>query len=500
MARCPMCGFDVPVDPDGRCFLGHRVHEGPPPAESAPPPAALQEPPPGIEIAARPGYEALAALADRVAPPEGPVFTSRNPYEELTALAPAGIAAGATPETAATSELAAASSPLLGFEPLFGVDELFDSAPVVASGAPALLTDRPAEAPAPVVAPTMMRAVVAEPAAPPEVAPEPPPGPSRELFVGTPKHRGRRALALVLALLLIGGGAGWWFLFGPARGTAEGAAYRRLFVANEAHRYSLAMTMKGTVDAGGAVQPFDVSMDMRFAERTLKVDPAGTATVRYEVQGASMSANGTTVPLPFERNLSITATVAPDGKVLSAAGSAGFGFSDLGPVTDLFGPESFGPLLPSDRVRPGDTWTVTETQRIPFLESPLRTVTRNKLLRIRTEGGERLAVIRSRQSMPLNLRMKIADVMKAAATMSGQAAPDLQVPPDAVFEYSGSSSMDLIQTIVAATGRPTAVTGSGVMDMTLKMKGIPGVGASALRMHFDITVDLAELGASGVTA
>lgn len=312
-------------------------------------------------------------------------------------------------------------------------------------------------------------------------------------LIGKPLARARRPrrfLMVPLILALLAGAGGFVLLGGTA---AEAAVYRRVFVEGERHRYRFTLSMEGTVHAGPMDQPMRMTMDMALAEHTLAVDAQGVGTIRQTIEALDVAVDGDAMPVPDLAGASLTVRVAPDGRVLSMEGLGGLGFAQAGPAGELLGPNSFVPLLSSDRVAPGDTWTVEEEVPNPF-DQPLRVTARNRLVKLGVEGGVETALIRSSLEMPMDMRVAMADLLRMAEEATGERMPggDL-MPADAVFVYSGGMSMEILQTVAVASGRPLTVSGSGDVDLGIRVEGVPGM--PEMRMRMTINASMAEVGA-----
>lgn len=313
-----------------------------------------------------------------------------------------------------------------------------------------------------------------------------------ELF-GKPVEEGRRrramlAIPLILAVL---GGAGVFFVFGSS-GTAEAAVYRRVFTPQESHTYRFTMSMTGSVEAGPVTEPMDVSMAMTITERTLAVDPDGTATVEQAVGSVEMTVNGTRAPVPDVDGLAVTARIAPDGRVLEIEGLSALGLGDTGPIGELFGPNSMGPLLPADKVAPGDSWTVTEKVPNPLLDQAMTVTARNRLVERSSRDGVETALIRSQLEMPMDFEISMRELIALMEQQTGERLPNGGLPRGAVFVYEGGMTMNLLQTVEVGTSRPLRITGDGDADVRMKIKGVPG-GALEMQMRLKMKVSLSEV-------
>lgn len=280
--------------------------------------------------------------------------------------------------------------------------------------------------------------------------------------------------------------------FGPGETSADAAVYQRLFLPKESHRYRFEMTMDGAVEVPGTGrQPMTMSVSMELVERTVAVDDDGVATVRQVIKDMDIRLNGERAPQTAS-GLSMELRIAPDGKVLSVDGLDGAGLGELGPAGEMIGPESMGPLLPPHAVAPGDEWTISETLPIPFADTPITATTTNRLVRLEVTDGVDIAVIRQDTAIPMDMRVAFAELLELARA-SGQPVPDAGLPKGAVFVYDGDIQLSSVQTIERTTGRPIAVSGEGLMDLGMRVEGVPGADTGRVGMHFDVGVSLRQI-------
>lgn len=302
-----------------------------------------------------------------------------------------------------------------------------------------------------------------------------------------PTTHSRKPMMIPVLVLAVLAGAGAFVVFGG--GDAEAATYRRMFTPKETHRYSFAITMDGEVEAGPVREPMKMRVEMTLTEQTIAVDAGGVATIRQTIDSMAMDVNGAPAPIPDLEGLAITVRMAPDGTLLGVEGLESLGFGQAGPATDLLGPNAFGPLLPSEAVAPGDEWTIIEQLPTPF-GKPMKLTARNRLVHRGTDGGVETALIRSNIDLPMNMRVGIDEVLAAAGDGGGLA--DLAgIPKGAEFVYDGGMRMELLQTVVVATGRPLTVSGSGTGDIEMSITGVRGM--PSMRMTFSISATMAEI-------
>lgn len=361
--------------------------------------------------------------------------------------------------------------------PVSDVDSLGPASPVVETAVPG------SEVSAAVDGALAVAPVPEGEAVPPAFA-----GPLVELVVAEePKPRIPRPLGIFLAVLLVATAAGGWVVFGPGGGSALASHYARVYKVGEVHNYTMTVGMRGSM-SGPVNLPVDVTMNADVSERVLAVAPDKTSTVRFDVSFASLEANGQRMAVPGK--MSITARVAEDGRVLSVEGSEGFGAAGgANPLSGFWGgPESMQPVFPNGKVAPGDTWTTKFTQKLPFGDKRLTLTAKNKLLRLGTEHGMKVAEIRSIMEMPMNFEFTGKDLQK----MSGFAGGG-NMPADAGISFKGKMTFDAIQTVVRETGRPIAVTGEGLFDVTMGLSGAGAPAGAAIKMNMSVDISFAEV-------
>jgi hypothetical protein len=281
-------------------------------------------------------------------------------------------------------------------------------------------------------------------------------GPSTGLRMRTP-------LALALVIVLLGAVGAYWFLNRPAKSGGSGTAFAMSLTKGSSYRYSTEVSATGTISVGGQQQPFSMDVTETMGWAVQSVDADGTATVAVTIEGLSGTVDG--VPAQTTGLPPVTVKITKDGQMLSAVGFApeldsGFGNS-------LPGSDQFLPALPDHPVEPGDTWTTSYDQDVPYADGTLHYEATNTLLRYEDIDGVRAAVIQTHLQLPLNITFKLSEMAKAF----GESTDD--VPKGAKMVFRGEVSLDQTSWFDPAAGELVKTSMRGNFDIRIAFKGIP---------------------------
>lgn len=298
-----------------------------------------------------------------------------------------------------------------------------------------------------------------------------PPAPSPS----PPRRTGRRALAVVLAVLVAAGIGGWVLLAG------RGDALALTFAPGASWRYRMTMSMHGAMEASDRSVPYDVVMAGDAELRVRSVAEDGTAVVEEVFTNVTMTSDGKPVEVPSLP--SPTLTIARDGRVVSSSSSTLFGGDGAQGPTQV-AQDGISAVLSDSDVSPGDTWTTAVTETI--LGSPTTYTATSVYLRDERVGGATAAVVGTTAVVPLDIRVEAADV----GALLG--LPPDRLPPGAAFVYTGGTTVARTSWIDIDAGRLIETRETGRYDMTTRAQGLP---ASALppggvRMTGTVTMTL----------
>lgn len=338
--------------------------------------------------------------------------------------------------------------------------------------------NRPRPSAPPPAAETPPQGAIVAPSAPGDMPPPVPP--EGALVGGKPKSRSPRTVVLIVAALVVG--VVGYLAFGPS---ASAANLTYAFKQGERTRYSLVMTFDmnaGTLAFGG--QAFRGTFESVLEQRTMAVDKDGTASIEYRFTSLRFTQAGKTTTLPATDALRVT--MKPDGRVIDVSGEGLFalgGDNPLGDLSNMFGPEAYGPILPRSHVDPGESWKIDEKIANPF-GKPIRYQGIGTLLEKREIGGEEAAVIRSEIKTPFDFRLTFADIAKLA----GEPLPgELK---GAALSFTGFFTANMTQSLGTKTGFLQSALGDLKMTGTMAFEKLPQLGdiSAVFNMALDITM------------
>jgi hypothetical protein len=273
----------------------------------------------------------------------------------------------------------------------------------------------------------------------------------------------RAPIALALVVVVLGAVGAYWFLNRPAKSGGPGTAFALSLTKGSSYRYSTEVFASGTLTVSGERVPFSMDLSQTMGWAVKSVDAHGTATVSVSVEAMSGQVDG--APVSATEIPPVTVKVTKDGQMLSAVGFAPELGSDFG--SSLPGSDQFLPALPDHPVQPGDTWTTSYDQDVPYADGTLHYEATNTLLRYEDIDGVRAAVIQTHLELPLNITFKLAEMAKAF----GDSAED--VPSGAKMVFRGEVTMDQTSWFDPAAGELVKTSARGNFDMHIAFKGIP---------------------------
>ncbi len=313
----------------------------------------------------------------------------------------------------------------------------------------------------------------------PTTAPPSVPGEGPPALPVENKRKGKTAFGVIAALLAVA-------LFGVffIGRTAGAANLKYVFTAGATHRYQMSMTIDvsgGNLLGGGR---FNGTVEMVMRQRVTRVNKSGVATIEFAIEKLRMSEGGRnrTVPLPSDV---IVIEMTRDGRVLSTSGAEFLG--DINPAAGVFGPESFSPILPRRKVDPGDKWPIGGDVPNPY-GKPFHVDGTATLLERTGTGDQEAAVIKSVIASPLNFRIELAKIAKAA----GERVP-ARFPSNGVMTFDGNLSMNLTQAMATKSGFLKSAIGDMKMTGTFGFENVPQIGNLTGVMNMSMQLTLTAL-------
>lgn len=311
-----------------------------------------------------------------------------------------------------------------------------------------------------------------------EPPPSEPPGASPPL---TPESsaptepRGRRAALLVGILGLLVVIVAGVVVFRPSDAQSLSLAFR----AGQEMTYRWSMTMDVAFsDSSGTLpeEPTQMEIEAEMGWEVLDVDEEGIATVRVSLTDMAATMNGQPMP-GAPADFSAEMKIAPDGTVVedSGLGLAGSASSD----TMLPGSGQLTPILPEGEVEPGDTWTKTYTQEMPFGMGDMTISTENELLRYEEVDGAETAVIASHMIVPMNLSFDGEDLAAFAEGTGDTTSPEELSPEELAgitAEYGGEMTLDSTTWLDLTEQLAVRMEMDGAFDISMRITGLPVPG------------------------
>ena len=304
----------------------------------------------------------------------------------------------------------------------------------------------------------------------PAIPPPPPVGSS------TPKRRvGMLVGAIALVLTLLAG----TFVFLSVRSGehAEAQPLALAFTEGQSESYEIHQTMDGQISSPllGGDQPLAMDLTQVVRWVVTHVDADGLATIELTVSEMSGTFNGAPIPSDPAAARPIEFEVAPDGEIVSAGGLAlggagqtqGLGFPWMGQIT---------PILPQDGgpVAPGDTWERSFSQDVPFGEGAVAFEARSRYDRNETVDGHQAAVIVTDMTVPVDLTLRIADLLDALGESGSTGASGPNQLSDASLSSRGEGSFTQTSSVDLQAQELLRTESSGSFDLTMALAGIPG--------------------------
>ena len=220
----------------------------------------------------------------------------------------------------------------------------------------------------------------------------------------------------------------------------------------DVYKYSLHAVFKTQI-TGAVSTPIALDMTAEEAVTVVSVDASGDADVSVATSNLSVTSTmgtikTTTSGLPGQ---TVTMTIASDGRVLKVDGQpfAGTGLSAVSGTGGSF----ISAVLPSDAVKPGDTWSKTYDIANPGGTGSVNVKTDSKYLRDETIKGVSAAVVETNSAATFNLTIDLNHITGPAGAVPGMTGGGMPSKSD------GSPTAE-------AGPQNITVTGTGNSDTT----------------------------------
>lgn len=262
----------------------------------------------------------------------------------------------------------------------------------------------------------------------------------------------------------------------------------------DVYKYGLHFVLKTQI-TGAVSTPIDLDVTAKETVTVLSVDSSGDADVSIATTGLTTKTtmgtiSTTTTGIPGQ---TVTMTIAPDGRVLKVDGKtlAGTGLSAFGGTSGLF----ISAVLPSNAVKPGDTWSKTYDIPNPIGTGSVHITADSKYLRDETVKGTGTAVVETKSTATFNLTIDFGKMLGGMTTLPGAIGGPTAPPPATMPEagpqsvaLGGTGSSDATSWIDPSSHRvvKTHYTANNAVHLTFQM----AAGTSApMIMPTDITAN-----------
>ncbi len=248
-------------------------------------------------------------------------------------------------------------------------------------------------------------------------------------------------------------------------------------------KYSFHSTTKQTIVASGVSLPADVDISANEAVKVVSVDSAGSADIaltlgNFAIKSTTGGVSNTTTGIP---DMTVDLKVGADGRILSlngnqfAAGNPFLAFSGMGGGLFVIS------VLPSNAVKPGDTWSKDYDQANPGGNGSVHLTTHSTYLRNETLNGVNAAVVETTSSGSIDITLGPAGGAAPSGAFGGSIKGTMTsdvttwLDPgghrilkthsaetnDGTMTFSGPST-----TAIPGMSGPITIKGTGTTDLT----------------------------------
>ena len=362
------------------------------------------------------------------------------------------------------------------------------AAPAAPAGIPAAVPAPPTDVPAGAVPPPPPGTTV------PQTLPPAPgfgdstdaPFPTPE-FTPTPPKRGfqlpsfftkrsggggsRKTIAIIVVAVLVAAGLGYMFL--GRGGGATTPAFALDLSAGQTYTYRMNVAIDAHVYAGGRSIPVNEAMGATMKWDVQSVDAQGNATVAVDLSDFTVNMNGQTVPtgsIPSDAT-HFTMRVAPDGSILQGGALGMFGGSNASTAGGVPGTDQFTPVLPGHDVAVGASWTKTYNQTLPYGMGTIHAKTHSTYLRTESVDGANAAVIVSKTTIPLHMKIDLRQMLQQLGSSSSGSLPAGANP---VMTYKGKVKAQTTGWFDPNARQVLKTSMTAQFDMHIAISGVPG--------------------------
>lgn len=203
----------------------------------------------------------------------------------------------------------------------------------------------------------------------------------------------------------------------PAQAQALSLGYRT----GDTYKYSFHSTTKQTMGAAGMTVPAEIEMSAAETVKVKSVDSSGVADLsitlsKFSVQSTTGGVSNTTTGIP---DTTLDVNVAADGRVLSMNGQQFAGANPFMVFSGLGGGFFITAVLPTNAVKPGDTWSKDYDQANPGGTGTVHITSHSQYLRDESVQGVKAAVVQTTSNGSMNMTLGIPATGATTAGLGG---------------------------------------------------------------------------------
>jgi hypothetical protein len=211
-------------------------------------------------------------------------------------------------------------------------------------------------------------------------------------------------------------------LFALACGAVQAQALSLGYHAGDTYKYTYHSATKQTVVAAGVSLPADIELSANEAVSIKSVDSLGTADLAITLSNFAITSTtgGVTTTTPVLPDTTMDVTLAADGRILSLNGNQLAGSNPFLAFSGMGGGFFVTAVLPSNPVKPGDTWSKDYDQANPGGSTgAIHVTSHSKYLRNESLNGVNAAVVETTSSGAVNMTLDIPASGAAPAATGG---------------------------------------------------------------------------------
>jgi hypothetical protein len=237
------------------------------------------------------------------------------------------------------------------------------------------------------------------------------------------------------------------------------------------YKYAYHSATKQTIVAAGVSLPADVDLSANETVGVRSVDSSGTADLaitlsNFSIKSTTGGVTNTTTGMP---DTTMDVTVAADGRILSLNGNQFAGSNPFLAFSGMGGGFFVTAVLPSNAVKPGDTWSKDYDQANPGGTGAVHVTSHSKYLRNESLTGVNAAVVETTSSGSVNMTLEIP-ASGAPTTGLGEFSISGTVTSD-VITWIDPSGHRVLKTHATETNNGTLSLGSSA---SIALPGLTG--------------------------